>query len=67
MRLHHDFNVLSERDEKPHQPFDGELPEISAEHLRHVGLPDTEKSSCFRLLEIAGFHQSVDLVDQLKP
>src|SRR5208282_3621387 len=42
MRPHQDFHILIERYEKTQQALHRKLPELAAQHLGDIGLPDTE-------------------------
>jgi hypothetical protein len=42
VRFHDNLHVVIERDQKAQQAFDGELAELAAQHLRHIGLADAE-------------------------
>jgi len=39
--LDRDLDVLTERDQKFEPPIHGELPELPAQHVRNVGLPNS--------------------------
>jgi CHASE1-domain containing sensor protein len=65
MRRHHDLDVLAERHQEAHEPLDGKLPEIAAQHFGNVRLPDAEKFRRFDLFQAALLHQSVDPEDKL--
>ena len=43
VRIYDDFDVLIEGHEKTQKAFDGELPELAAQHLGCVRLPHTEQ------------------------
>jgi hypothetical protein len=55
MRFHDNLNILIQRQEEAQQAFDGELAEVAAQHLRDVGLTDSEQISRFHLLQAAFF------------
>jgi hypothetical protein len=65
VRLDDDFNILIEGHEEPQQAFDGERPEIAAEHFRDIGLLDAEQIGGRGLFQTALFHDAVDLEDKL--
>jgi hypothetical protein len=66
VRAHDDFNVLIEFHQEPQQPFNRELPELAAQHLRDIGLADAEQRGGLGLFHAALFHDGVDLEDQLR-
>jgi hypothetical protein len=53
MRFHDNLDILIERHQEAQQAFDGELAELAAQHLRDIGLADSEQISGFHLLEAA--------------
>ncbi len=58
-RLHDDFHILPESDEKSHQPFDRELAKVAAQHFSHVRLFHAEHG--INLLQATAFHDMIDL------
>ncbi len=55
VRLHDNLHVLVERHEKAQQAFHGKLPELTAQHLRNIGLADSEQAGGLYLFEAAIF------------
>ncbi len=53
MRFHNNLDILIERHQEAQQAFDRELAELSAQHLRYIGLADSEQISGLDLLEAA--------------
>jgi hypothetical protein len=66
MRLHDDLDILIERHQKAQKPLNGKLPELPAQHLGDIGLPDAEKLGRFGLFQAALFHERVNLEDELR-
>jgi hypothetical protein len=65
MRRDQDFNVLIESHEKTQEALYGKLPQLAAQHLGHVGLPDAEQIGCLDLFQATLSHERVDFADQL--
>src|ERR1700691_4071223 len=55
VRLHHNFHILVERDQEAQQAFHGELAELTAQHLRNIGLADSEQAGGLPLFEATTF------------
>ena len=53
VRLHDNLDILIERHQEAQQSLDGELAELAAQHIRHIGLADSEQISGFHLFEAA--------------
>ena len=66
MRFYRDFNILIECHEKAKKALHRKLPELAAQHLRHIGLADAEKIGRLDLFQSALFHERVDLEDKLR-
>src|ERR1700728_2327484 len=66
VRLYDNLNVLIERNEETQQALYGKLPELPAQHLGDIGLPDAEKLGGLDLFEAALLQEGVDLEDQLR-
>ena len=66
VRLHNNLDILTEGNKETQQPFDGELPKFTAQHLGHIGLADAEQARGFDLFQAALFHNRVDLQHQLR-
>ena len=64
-RPHRDFNILAERDEKVHQPFNGKVSRAVAHQRRDMGLLDSEHPSRLRQRKTALFDDTVDLQCQM--
>ena len=45
MWFHDNLDILIEPHQQAQQPFDGELAELAAQHLRHIGLADSKQFS----------------------
>jgi len=43
VRLYHDLNILIERHKEAQKALNGKLPELAAQHLRYIGLADSEQ------------------------
>jgi hypothetical protein len=41
--LYHDPHILIERHQEAEQAFHGKLPELTAQHLGNIGLPDSKQ------------------------
>ena len=55
MRLHDNFHILVERYQEAQQAFHGKLSELTAQHLRNIGLADSEQAGGLYLFEAARF------------
>lgn len=66
MRPHNYLNVMVERREKPHQPFDRIFAEVSLEEARHFGLADAHPFSGVRLRQLARVRKAVDFRHHLR-
>ena len=55
VRFHDDLHVLVERYQEAQKAFHGKLPELTAQHLGNIGLPDSEQPGGLYLLEAASF------------
>lgn len=66
MRFNHNLDVLIECHQKSQQAFDRELAELAAQHLRYIGLADSEQVSGFHLLKAALLKDRVNLEYKLR-
>ena len=66
MRFHNNLNIVIEGYQETQQAFDGELAELSAQHLRDIGLADAKQLGGFHLLEAALLQDRVDLEYKLR-
>ena len=55
VRLHDNFHILVERYQEAQKAFHGKLPELTAQHLRNIGLADSEQAGGLYLFEAAIF------------
>src|SRR5271165_2247327 len=66
VRFHNNLDILIERHQEAEQAFDGELAELAAQHLRYIGLADSEQSSGFHLFEAALLQDRINLEYKLR-
>jgi len=55
VRLHDNLHILVERHQEAQQAFHEKLPELTAQHLRNIGLADSEQAGGLYLFEAAIF------------
>jgi hypothetical protein len=60
------LDVLVEGNKETHQPFDRELAEFPAHHLRNIRLLHTEQACSLGLREAAARYDRLDFKDQLR-
>jgi len=66
MGLYDNLHVLVERHEEAQKAFHGKLPEFTAQHLRYIGLADSEQAGGLDLFQAAFFHDRVYLKYKLR-
>jgi len=66
VRFYDDLHILVERHEEAQKALNGKLPELPAQHLRYIGLADSEQVGCLDLFQAAIFHDRVDLECKLR-
>jgi hypothetical protein len=66
VRLHDNLHILVERYQEAQKAFHGKLPELTAQHLRNIGLADSEQADGLHLFEAASFQDGVNLEYQLR-
>ena len=49
VRLHDNLHILVERYQEAQKAFHGKLPELTAQHLRNIGLADSEQAGGLHL------------------
>jgi hypothetical protein len=55
VRLHDNFHILVERYQEAQKAFHGKLTELTAQHLRNIGLAVSEQAGGLYLFEAARF------------
>src|SRR5271157_154658 len=66
VRLHHNLHILIERHQEAQKALNGKLPELTAQHLRYIGLADSEQLGGLDLSQAAIFHDPVDFEHKLR-
>ena len=56
VRLDYDLHILIERHEETQEALNGKLPELTAQHLRYIGLADAEQIGGLNLFQAAILH-----------
>ena len=65
MRRDDNLNILTQGHQEPHQPLNGKLPKIAAQHLGNIWLLHPKKAGRFGLFEATLTHQAVNPDNEL--